>query len=66
MNSNIKNKYYNKAQGLVEFMMVFLFAAVVMYAVSMMFDFKALKSFSVYGIVDKNNANKIIVPPMSE
>ena len=64
------NDKYNssklRAQGVVEYMLVFVFAAVLMYGISMMFDFKALKNYAIYGILDKVNKSKIIIPPMTD
>lgn len=63
--SMMKKKTY-KAQGVVEYMLVFVFAAILMYSISMMFDLKSLKTFALYGILDKDNSAKIILPPMTE
>lgn len=60
-----KNKYL-MAQGVVEYMMVFVFAAILMYGIAMMFDLKSLKNFAIYGILDKTNKSKIIIPPMTD
>ncbi len=68
-NRYLKNKIILKkrpAQGVVEYMLVFVFAAILMYGIAMMFDLKDLKTFAIYGILDKTNKSKIILPPMTD
>lgn len=55
-----------KAQTLIEYILVFLMSALIMYGISMMFDLKSLKNFAIYGILDKGNSSKIILPPMTD
>ena len=57
--SNLKQK----AQGVVEFALVFIFATILMYGIAMRFDLQSLKGFAIYGILDKNNPSRVIIPP---
>ena len=66
LNKNNFKKSYKKAQGVVEYTLVFIFAAVLMYGIAMMFDLKSLKNFAIYGVLDRDNSSKIILPPMTE
>jgi len=69
INKSFSNKIThktNEAQGVVEYMLVFVFAAILMYGIAMMFDLKGLKTFAIYGILDKTNKSKIILPPMTD
>ena len=63
---SMTGKKLYKAQGVVEYMLVFVFATILMYGISMMFDLKSLKSFAIYGIVNRDNPAKIVLPPMTE
>lgn len=55
-----------KAQGLIEYILVFLFAAVVMYYFAAKLDISKLKNFAIYGIRNQNAINRIILPPMTD
>ncbi len=66
LNNFKKNNSFLNAQGVVEYMLVFIFATILMYGISLKFDLKSLKSFAIYGIVDKSNPTKIVLPPMTE
>ena len=55
-----------KAQTLLEYILVFLMAAIIMYGIATMFDLKSLKNFAIYGILDRENQSKIILPPMTD
>ena len=54
------------AQGLVEYILVFLFAAVVMYYFAAKLDVSKLKNFAIYGIRNQSTPNKLIIPPMTD
>jgi len=56
---------YN-AQGLVEYILVFLFAAVVMYYFAAKLDISKLKNFAIYGIRNPGAPSKVIIPPMTD
>lgn len=54
------------AQGLLEYVLVFLFAAVVLYFFAGQINLAKLKTFAIYGVRDQSNTSKIIIPPMSD
>lgn len=55
-----------KAQGLIEYILVFLFAAVVMFYFASKLDITKLKNYAIYGLRNLNTPNKIILPPMTD
>ncbi len=55
-----------KSQGLIEYIMVFIFAAIVMYAFAMRIDLKKIKNFAIFGIKKPNAETKITIPPMTD
>lgn len=55
-----------RAQGLVEYILVFILSAVVMYAFATRFDYNKLKNFSLHGFFRNNNRTEIILPPMTD
>ena len=54
------------AQGLLEYVLVFLFATVVLYFFASQINIAKLKTFAIYGVKDRANPTKIIIPPMSD
>ncbi len=54
------------AQGLIEYILVFLFATVVLYFFASKIDLSKLKGFAVYGVKKQGSVNKIILPAMTE
>ena len=55
-----------KAQTLLEYILVFLMAGLIMYGIAMLFNLKSLKNFAIYGTVDRGNSGKIVLPPMTD
>ena len=69
MSNTVKyNKSSNSekiAQGVVEYILVFIIATFAMYMFATKFDFKKLRGFAVYGIFNNSN-NTVVIPPMTE
>jgi len=55
-----------QAQGLVEYILVFIFATVVLYFFASKIDIGKLKTFAGFGIKHPDSASKIILPPMTD
>lgn len=55
-----------KSQGLVEYILVFVVAALAMYYFASQFDLNKLKTFAIFGVKDTAAPQKIIIPPMTK
>ena len=60
-----KKALLKSAQGVIEYVLVFTVAVVVMYFFATRFDFADLRNFAVFGIFN-NRTNTIVIPPMTE
>lgn len=56
----------SKAQGLVEYVLVFLFATIVMYYAASRIDLSTLKSFAIRAFRSEQSNNSFVVPPMTD
>ena len=54
------------SQGLIEYILVFIFASIVLYFFAGKIDLSKLKTFAVYGIKKPSSPAVIVIPPMTD